>query len=163
MLCHMHSLYSEKHNLYGDQFLAFVGDKMVRCWPHKDIVFTSEQAYSIIPEAGLYETFQSKTKRQLQRGKYTKSVVQQLCYEHWTPISFFKDMFDLGLYQSSFTPHAMFNILKENYRVVWITKEENAKLDRRHRACRSVGTYSEFGIHIKEKKLWTYLAESVYS
>ncbi len=41
-------IYNENKSLYGDRFLAFVGNDFLRNWPWKDFQFTSLEAQKLI-------------------------------------------------------------------------------------------------------------------
>src|SRR5690606_17589556 len=76
-------IYKENTNLYGDGFLSFVGNEIVRGWPWKDFPLTSEKASKIIG-----------TDRTGFTDKEFKVDSSKIHYEHWTPMAFFRDLFD---------------------------------------------------------------------
>ena len=77
------NMYVRNRDFYGDAFLAFVGNSVVRGFPWKDFPFTSVRASEIIGT--------SKTGYTEEEIKVDKKKIH---YEHWTPISFFRDLFD---------------------------------------------------------------------
>jgi hypothetical protein len=141
----LHEIYMDNQSLYGDRFLEFVGNEVIRKWPWKDFAFESVSARKL-----------AKGKRVSLLGsdfrEVDKSTKAGLRYEHWTPISFFRDVFKM---RTRISERDFYRMLCNHYRVVWITRAEDARLDKRHRANRSRETYSKFGITISsEKGLW---------
>ena len=121
ILYSLYEIYKADPELYGEEFLAFVGDKVIRRWPWKDIEFSSKEA----------------------QNPLTKKT-----YEHWTPISFFRDMFQL---QNITTEHFYYALL-HYYRVVSISKDEDKKLRTlKYKTTRPVTAYSDAAIQIHEK------------
>ncbi len=97
ILFKLYKIYREDKNLYGKRFLAFVGNEVVREWPKKDYPFESK--------------------------KYRKG--EKAIYEHWTPISFFRDFLSFdGIEQIDF-----YDALVYYYRIINISLEENNMLD----------------------------------
>lgn len=136
-------IYKNNKPLYGDRFLAFVGNDIIRNWPWKDFQFTSVQAQKLINEDAT--------------GKYNfelpKDVVlSSIRYEHWTPNTFFRDIFES---EDLLTENDFYQLLIENYRIVRITKVEDRKLEALgYRASRPTTAYEEAGIEIYEMNLW---------
>lgn len=158
VLYQLYLLYMKRGPLYGDRYLAFVGNNVVREWPYKDQIFTSERAFKIIDSEDLYKDFLSKPRDVIQRkGSKTQAVSKLLHYEHWTPISFFRDIFEMD---RDITEEAFTQALKRNYRIVWVTKEENKWLDSNSKSLRNTDAYLNVGIHIHEKDVWDYLNKS---
>ncbi len=120
------------NDLYGRQngaFLAFVGDKIVRQFPFKDLVFNSEKAINA------------------DKKGTTK--------EHWTPISFFRNLF----FEKDLTEQDFYDALLYYYRVVIITQKENDCLNSKgHKTTRPVKAYEDCGIKIYENDEW----EAIY-
>lgn len=50
-------------------------------------------------------------------------------------------------------------LLIEFYRIVWITKEEDDRLNKKHRSWRPESTYRDLGIEIKGDEQWENLGE----
>ena len=143
-----------KHNeiLYGERFLAFVGNSVIREWPLKDFPFTSEKAQSKIDEVGKYNITGLLKSDINKDNRELLSVLKSLRYEHWTPLAFFARI--LKQYDS-ISIEDFFEILYFNYRVVWITKEENDKLnDLGLKSHRPIEGYEEAGIEVYENKMW---------
>jgi hypothetical protein len=112
--------------LYGEDFLAFVGDKIVRHWPYKNFTFTSSQ---------LYNSSEEEIKVTL---------------EHWTPISFFRDLLTLP----DMTEQDFYDALLYFYRVVIITKDEDFRLNQKYKTTRPFDAYDGVNIQIQESGLW---------
>jgi len=128
VLCVLYKLYKQNELLYGDQFLAFVGDKVVRGWPRKDFPFQSQAASTASKE--------------------------KLHCEHWTPISFFRDLFN----ENDLTKDDFYEALLKYYRVVWITKDENTCLNNEgFKTTRPINAYSHCKIVISDSELWKKL------
>jgi hypothetical protein len=142
----LYTIYLENKDLYGDMFLAFVGNEVFRKWPWKDFPYTSVEAQKIIGESitGLTE-FEIKNK------ELEKFLIENIRYEHWTPISFFRDLFDMA---TDLTEDDFYYALVMYYRVVRITHAEDALLNKKNKTTRSVNTYADFNIEILEKDLW---------
>lgn len=146
----VYDIYHENGNLYSDRLLAFLGDDIVRNWSWKDFPFTSVAAQNIIGQVtpltvtGLYDF--EITNRTI------KDRLGQLHFEHWTPISFFRDIF---LRPQILTVQDFFEILICNYRVVRITKDENVRLNaNKHGKFRPVNAYAQARIAIFERQMW---------
>jgi hypothetical protein len=136
----------DRDGLYGDDFLAFVGNSVIREWPGKDFPFYSENAAAVAAEHGI----------RLSAGMtdLPEGLRKKLHPEHWTPISFFRDVFHLAREQDILLERDHFyELLFHYYRVVWITKGEEKDLDKRHRTARQLDTYADLGIVI-EHALW---------
>lgn len=136
----------EGKSIYGtnmNSIREFLGQWIVRSYPFKDIVFHSEK-------------FRPKE----------KSI-----YEHWTPISFFRDLimftqtrknkpslmniFDDETKPLVLTKNDWKNIIKCNYRVVLIDKTEDDLLNsERWKSLRPIDSYELKGIQIREKDIW---------
>ena len=80
-----------------------------------------------------------------------KKIAGNITYEHWTPISFFRDIFD---FETHLTSSDFYNILLKYYRIVRITKDENKSLDEKYKTTRPTIAYDELRIKIYEKELW---------
>ncbi len=152
VLYHIFILYQQNPDVYGDRLLAFVGNSVVREWPYKDPVFTSEAAYEIINAHGCYDALITLPADAAKKS--FKSVTSQLTFEHWTPISFFRDIFKL---KRSMSVEAFAVALKQNYRTVWITKEEDKRLGKNSRSFRAIADYEKHNINIKERSRWSLL------
>ena len=152
----LHNIYKNNKELYGDKFLAFVGNEVVREWPWKDFPFISDAAQQKINDIDPNVHVTGLMKFEI-KNKQVKEVFKNFRYEHWTPISFFRDIFDLD---DSLTEEDFYQILVEHYRVVWITKKEDKKLNNKNKCNRSPETYSQLGIKIHDKNFWNYLGNS---
>lgn len=149
-----YGLYKDKYDLYGDDLLAFIGDKVIRHWPWKDFPFTSVKAQDLLANHNI--TGLTKYDSDV---KELKPILNQLRYEHWTPLSFFRDAFIIAKENNlKLTDTDFYDLLIENYRIVWITKEEDSnKLGGKYKSKRTVKTYDELDIKISDKKLWDKL------
>ena len=149
-----YDLYKDKYDLYGDELLAFIGDKVIRQWPWKDFPFTSIEAQNLLGDNSI--TGLTKNDSDF---KELKPILNQLRYEHWTPLSFFRDAFIIAKENNlKLTDIDFYDLLIENYRIVWITKEEDSKkLGGKYKSKRTEKTYDELGIKISDKKLWDKL------
>ena len=149
-----YGLYKDKYDLYGDDLLAFIGDKVIRHWPWKDFPFTSIEAQDLLANHNI--TGLTKNDSDI---KKLKPILNHLRYEHWTPLSFFRDAFIIAKENNlKLTDIDFYDLLIENYRIVWITKEEDSKkLGGKYKSKRTVKTYDELGIKISDKKLWDKL------
>lgn len=149
----LHEIYLKNEDLYGDSFLAFVGDKVIRGWPWKDFPVISDQAYELIKEnnVNLYLTKKNKKLDELLKNKKIK-------YEHWTPISFFRDVFHIS--ETPLNSETFYYLLIEYYRVVLVTEEENSLLDRKNRRWRQSDTYEKLGISIfNREETWQQISD----
>lgn len=147
----LYVIHCRKDGLYDDNFLAFVGDKVIRGWPGKDFPFYSEEAAAIAEAAGFH----------LEAGitRLPKPLAGLLHPEHWTPISFFRDVFDMGREgKVSLTADDFYELLVHYYRVVWISQPEMKKLDRKNRTARTAETYDRLGIIVRHG-LWPDVVE----
>lgn len=93
-----------------------------------------------------------------------KEKLKGTVYEHWTPLSFFRDAFaiadelDMDLTQEDF-----FEILLRNYRVVRVMKKEDEKLAKMgFRSRRLQSTYKDLKIVIHEKEDWEHWDTNYY-
>ena len=152
VLYNVYKIYHKNPDMYGERMFAFVGNSIVREWPYKDPVFTSEAAYDIISSHGCYEQFVFLP-ADVARKSFN-SVSKSLRFEHWTPISFFRDIFRVN---EELSTENFGQALKQNYRTVWITKEEDSRLNKKTRSFRTVNEYENQGIVIREKKRWDLL------
>lgn len=117
-------VYGKKHALS-----AFLGQHIIRMFPFKEgIEFQSQSVFDTKPK---------------------KKV-----YEHWTPISFFRDLIwieqpDTGK-PKLFTPEEWFKILKYSYRTVLISKEEDNKLNQnKFKSKRPFSAYNHENVNIQ--------------
>ena len=138
--------------IYGknmNSIRGFLGQWIVRCYPLKDVVFHSEN------------------------WKSGESSV----FEHWTPMSFFRDIIMFTQTRESMKPlmevenkdirvlsqSDWYDILMFNFRIVHITKEEDENLsgkngnDYKWKTYRPLNGYDVIGIKIKEKEMWDRL------
>lgn len=150
----MYILYLKKEDLYGDALLAFIGNSIIRCWPWKDFWFTSVEAMKLInkPVYGMYTSDMKKIFDITERPKEIK-------LEHWTPISYFRDLFRIGKGNGLvLTANNFYDELLDNYRVVRITKKEDDLLTSHgYRSKRPKEAYDLLGIDIFEKNLWNQM------
>lgn len=124
ILFELYKIYQANKNLYNDEFIKFVGLYIIKEWPHKDFLFSSTK-------------FNSKS---------TNSIK-----EHWTPISFFRDLF----VENNITEEDFYDSLCYFYRVVMVSNSENKTLEKkRFRTTRPINAYEECNIDIKEKETW---------
>jgi hypothetical protein len=146
----VYDIYHSNGPLYSDRLLAFVGNEIVREWSWTDFPFTSVAAQNIIGQVTPYNI----------TGLYNfeitdpavTQILSELHYEHWTPISFFRDVFPQikGL-----TVQDFFEILICNYRVVRITHAENRILSQmQFGQVRPVNAYQLAGITVFEQTMW---------
>jgi hypothetical protein len=143
VLALLFKIYKNNKPLYGDRFLAFVGNDFLRNWPWKDFQFTSVEAQKLIKADAT-----GKYNFELPRGV----VLSGIRYEHWTPNTFFRDIFET---EETLSEDDFYQLLIENYRIVRITKEEDRKLEiLGYRTSRPVTAYKEAGIDIYENNLW---------
>ncbi len=112
VLALLYKIYRENKSLYGDKFLAFVGNEVVREWPWKDFPFISKAAYNEIRSTGSHTKITGLLATDISDQKI-KTALKNLRYEHWTPISFFRDVFDLD---ECLTQEDFYNILIHYYR-----------------------------------------------
>jgi hypothetical protein len=138
-------IYKKNKNLYGDAFLAFVGNEVIREWPWKDFPLTSVKARPFL------DNFNTGiTKNEL------NNISKNLHYEHWTPISFFRDLFDNF---DTLTKENFYYALTKYYKVVWLEKEESKPLNGQYRSTRPVDIYQKLKIEIIEKEYWNERSE----
>jgi hypothetical protein len=155
VLALLHKIYHENEELYGDRFLAFVGNEVVREWPWKDYPFISKSALRLIEDTSEYSDVVGKLPFEI-KNKELKETFTKLRYEHWTPISFFRDTFHS---HEPLDKEVYYFLLIEFYRIVWITKEEDDRLNKKHRSWRPESTYQDLGIEIKGDEQWENLGE----
>ncbi|GAA0851800.1 hypothetical protein [Aliiglaciecola litoralis] len=149
----LHKIYYENTDLYGDKFLAFVGNEVVREWPWKDFPFLSKNALNILEEIESYSDISGKMPFEV-KDKSIKDAFKKLRYEHWTPISFFRDIFHS---HPPISEEVYYFLLIKYYRIVWIAREEDDALNIKHRSWRPESTYSDLGIEIIEHEMWGHL------
>lgn len=155
-LVFFNKLYLEKYELYGDELLAFIGDKVIRHWPWKDFPFISEEA-----QKKLKVDITGLTKND-SLSKKQKTKLKNFVYEHWTPMSFFRDAFKIAkANEITLTKQDIYDLLIENYRIVWVTKVENKKLGGKFKSKRKKSTYDKVGIIIFNKALWSKLYNAI--
>lgn len=119
----LYNIYDKNKELYGEKFYAFVGNEVVRNWPHLDLPFESVN--------------------------YSNETVG--IYEHFTPISFFRDLLD----EPNMTEQDFYDALLYFHRVVKISKNENKTLDSsKYKSRRPFNAYEQLGIKIKETEHW---------
>jgi hypothetical protein len=95
------------HPIYGDRLpmLAYVGQHIIRFFPFKDVPYWSKSAFA-------------------------SSTGRKIVPEHWTPITFFRDILILDLPPNvKMNTRLWFKILKKYYRVVYITENEDSRLN----------------------------------
>jgi|SRR3972149_558669 len=147
----LHKIYRKNKELYGDKFLEFVGYYVIRTWPWKDFPFISTQANRILKKSGLKDDIIGLQKFEL-RNKKVHDKLKELRYEHWTPLSFFRDIFDQ---EPELTKNDFYNILIIYYRVVWITKKEDAVLEgKKYKSNRILTAYDDSNIEIFDLESW---------
>lgn len=126
ILFELYKIYHSDKNLYNDEFIKFVGLYVIKEWPHKDFLFSSTD-------------FKDNSK------------ADNSIKEHWTPISFFRDLF----VENNITEDDFYDSLVYFYRVVMVTKAENKTLEKKgFRTTRPLNAYEECNIHVSEKELW---------
>lgn len=134
----LHKIYHQNKEYYGDAFLAYVGDKVIRHYPWKDFPLISEAAakeLNIKPDDLI-----GFSKEEI---KINPKVIH---YEHNMPISFFRDIFrdEIDLNEEDFE-----YILNKYYNVVRITKEENDRLTSKgYKTTRPASAYKDCDIKI---------------
>lgn len=140
----LHKIYHQNKEYYGDAFLAYVGDKVIRHYPWKDFPLISEAAakeLNIKPDDLIGFSKED-----------VKINSKDIHYEHLTPISFFRDIFrdeeDLNTDDFEY-------ILNEYYKVVRITKDENDRLNLKgFKATRPIDAYYQSLITLIEKNTY---------
>lgn len=147
----LHKIYAENTELYGDRFLAFVGNEVVREWPWKDFPFISKKALELLEGGDSYQDISGRLPYEV-KDKTTREVFKKLRYEHWTPISFFRDVFHS---HQPLDKSTYYHLLINYYRIVWITREEDDLLNKKHRSWRPSKTYEELGIDIVPHDTWS--------
>ncbi|WP_299597592.1 hypothetical protein [uncultured Microbulbifer sp.] len=151
----LHKIYCNNKDLYGDRFLAFVGNEVVREWPWKDFPFISKKALDLLEKKESYEDITGKLPFEV-KDKSTREVFKNLRYEHWTPISFFRDVFHQ---HDPIDKETYYHILIKYYRVVWITREEDDLLNKKHRSWRPTEVYDDLGIDIIPHDAWSNISD----
>lgn len=149
ILEHLKNIYENNRELYDDKFLEFVGYYVIRNWPDKDFPFFSEKAKNELGIDNYKIGLIGLTRREL--SKKIGDKMKKLTYEHWTPLSFFRDLFDK---EEKLTKKDFYEILIDCYRVVYITKEEDLILNARYKSSRPINAYEELNIKIDEIELW---------
>lgn len=151
-------LFDTKYDLYGDAILAFIGNDLFRDWPWKDFPFTSKKAKNVFQTNGITVDVLGLLDSDIKGKKELKKANKEIVYEHWTPISFFRDIFIIAKeHKIELNAELFYQILIENYRTVRITKEEDKKLNKANKTNRTVSTYKELGIEIEEIDIWNDL------
>lgn len=165
-LSRLHEIYladlkREVSQRYSDKFLAFVGNSVVKEWPLKDFPFISEAAGNVInkefPRINISTDILGVERCQMP-SNLSKQLKQHLHYEHWTPIAFFRDTFKMR--NSVIGKAEFYDLLCKYYRVVWVTKDENQRLDReKFRSYRPIDAYTQLNppIRILHIGLWQQL------
>jgi hypothetical protein len=124
--------------VYGDNHAlsAFLGQHIIRMFPHKEGI-------------------------QFHSSSITGVKGEKVVYEHWTPISFFRDLIWIHIPQVSgpyvFSSTEWYKILSYAYRTVVVSETEDDDLTAAgFKSKRSFEAYSKVGIEIckEEKKLW---------
>ena len=133
----LYKIYKEDKDLYGDAFLSFVGNEVVRGWPWKDFPLTSKKASEILGKVTTGLT-----------NNEIKVNPKEIHYEHWTPISFFRDLFDNF---DDLTEDNFYYVLKKYYKVVRITNAESEPFKKEYRTTRPVDIYETLKIDIIEE------------
>ena len=93
ILEHLHKIYVDNSSLYGDRFLAFIGNEVVREWPWKDFPLQSEKALEILDSIETYTDISGLQPFEIKDDR-VKASLSKLRYEHWTPISFLEIYFN---------------------------------------------------------------------
>jgi len=138
-------LHLTKKDLYGERILAHIGNEVIRAHSWIDFPFTSIEAQKLLSDnlvAGL-NNFEIKNKK-------VRETVNALHYEHWTPISFFRDIMHQ---QSDMKVEEIFEALLYNYRIVRITQAEKGQL-KGYEQHRTAEAYEIVGIQIFERQMW---------
>mgnify|MGYP000243156901 CR=1 FL=1 len=156
ILAHLHKIYSENSELYGDRFLAFVGNEVVREWPWKDFPFHSEQALEILDSIESYTDISGLQLFEI-KDKEVVASLSKLRYEHWTPISFFRDIFQS---ESLIDSDTFYQVLIKYYRIIWIDRKEDDLLNIENRSSRPLNTYKKLGINIVSNPSWNEFIEN---
>lgn len=158
-------IFISKYDNYGDSILAFIGQNLTRGWPWTDIPFHSVAAWNLIKQysnecnpTGLYDN-EIKDDYFKNLRKKEKGGKAPIVYEHWTPMSFFRDVFIIAKIESMTLNKSDFlTLLIRNYRVVRITAEEDNLLESNgFKTNRPLTAYENLGIQIQEKELWDNL------
>jgi len=107
--------------------------------------------HRILKKSGLKDDIIGLQKFEL-RNKKVHDKLKELRYEHWTPLSFFRDIFDQ---EPELTKNDFYNILIIYYRVVWITKKEDAVLEgKKYKSNRILTAYDDSNIEIFDLESW---------
>ena len=144
--------YRRNKDLYGDNFLAFVGNSVVREWPWKDYPFTSKNAFEHLAPT---EPLLGKLNAEIADNS-VKERLNETVYEHWTPLSFFRDVFEIAdELDMKLSKEDFYEMLLRNYRIVRVTKDEDDRLAKEgYRSRRLKSTYADLEISIHEKEDW---------
>jgi hypothetical protein len=153
VLALMHQIYHRHPELYGDSLLAYVGDKIVRGWPLKDFPFFSEKAAKHLADNGFSEDLTGKLLSEI-NDPTARNILRDLAYEHWTPISFFRDVIRQ---HEPIGRDVYYELLQHYYRVVWVLKSENGTLNKTNSYWRPIDTYNKFEINIVPHDGWAAL------
>jgi hypothetical protein len=128
-------VYGEKHALS-----AFLGQHIIRMFPFKEELKFRSIAAKALPKSG------------------------KCIYEHWTPISFFRDLIWINQPETVkpkvFSSDEWYKILKYAYRTILITKDEDDKLNsNKFKSKRLFSTYklNEINIEVSDTSLWEEL------
>lgn len=165
----LHRTYHENKDLYGDAFLAFVGNHVVREWPSIGIPAASKKAIQVVTAddserdsfcvpAELYGLDNHHVK--YLPDNVRALIKNNLEYEHVTPMTFFRDV--LRSY-APLSKEVYYHLLADNYRVAWVTKDEDAALSRnKWRAYRPVDAYESLNppIELVKTEAHIYLQAS---
>lgn len=140
ILASLFKIYRANPDLYGDRFLAFVGNEVIREWPWIDFPLTTQKA-----NEQLGHVLTGTTKAEFNGSK------ANLHYEHCTPISFFRDLF---IHFDNLSADDFYYALKNYYQVVWMTNEEATPFNGKLKATRPLDSYEKEGIEIVETEYW---------
>jgi len=150
-----YDLHYKKDDLYGDALLAFVGNSIIRNYPWSDFPFTSVNAKEIFIEHGVTEDISGLMDSEVKNKKEFKKVLPLIIYEHFSPISFFRDIFIIAKSnQLALSKEDFYELLLRNYITVRITKDEDKRLNNfGYKTNRPQSAYQEVGIQIFESEL----------
>jgi hypothetical protein len=153
--------YLNDYDLYSDKQLAFIGNELFRNWPWIGFPFTSKAAKKVFEKhgikfdiVGLMDADIGKIAPNLKSN--LKDANKEITYEHWTPLSFFRDVFIIAKERNEILDrHLFYEFLCRYYRTVRITKEEDSRLNKAgYKSNRPITAYDELGIEIEEKAIW---------
>ncbi len=147
ILTDLYTIYKSTRGLYGENYLAWVGNSVVRAHSWIEFPFTSvaaQQSYGNHILTGLRnEEIKPTAIRNLTKSSHL---------EHFSPISLFRDGFHQ---QETMTVSDFFELLVCNFRVVRITQKERDRLrDHGFEQYRPLNAYEICEIEIFEKELW---------